>query len=412
MLKQNVIQARGVSKSFHVRKFSDRRSRSRLRRPLQLARRLLARDPFASDQSSFQALKDVSFDAARGETIGIIGPNGAGKTTLLKILSRVTRPSAGKVEIRGRVGSILELGVGFHPEMTGRENIRLGAAILGLDRKTIRDRQDEIIDFAEVREFIDQPVKRYSSGMFMRLAFSIAACSEPDILLLDEVLAVGDAAFQKKCLARIDRLIDSGRTVIMVSHSPGALRSVCSRALFLDKGRIVMDGPVDAVLDHYLNQDAPPETERIDFPPDPSLPLQILSARLESGPDDKTRLFKCGYRALAPAPGTLLCVEVENSRGITAYYANDENLKSELKRAPGTHQAELAIPTHLLAPGDYRVSFGFWNPGGPPCHPPLARLIMRVSHNGRTVLDARSVPWPSVIYSPNPLWRHAGPEQE
>lgn len=200
------------------------------------------------------ALKDVSFSVAPGEAIGIIGANGAGKSTLLKVLTRVTAPTSGSGTVRGRVGTILEVGTGFHPELTGRENIYLSGAILGLRHHEVRERMDAIVDFAGVDKFVDTPVKRYSSGMYVRLAFAVAAHLDPDILVIDEVLAVGDIAFQKKCLARMeDESRRQGRTILFVSHNLEAIRALCGRALLLDKGMLACDGPTSTVVQTYLS---------------------------------------------------------------------------------------------------------------------------------------------------------------
>ena len=204
------------------------------------------------DAESIWALKDVSFEVKRGEVFGVIGRNGAGKSTLLKILSRITEPSAGWAEIHGRVGSLLEVGTGFHPELTGRENIYLNGAILGMKKSEIDRKFDEIVDFAEIEQFLDTAVKRYSSGMYMRLAFSVAAHLEPEILLVDEVLAVGDAAFQKKCLGKMDRVAREGRTVLFVSHNMTAILKLCSRAMLVDHGCVVEISGTNAVVDNYL----------------------------------------------------------------------------------------------------------------------------------------------------------------
>jgi lipopolysaccharide transport system ATP-binding protein len=203
----------------------------------------------------FWALSGVSFEMRRGEVVGIIGRNGAGKSTLLKILSRITEPTSGRARLRGRVGSLLEVGTGFHPELTGRENIYLNGAILGMSRAEIRRRFDEIVAFAEVEKFLDTPVKRYSSGMYVRLAFAVAAHLDQDILFVDEVLAVGDAEFQKRCLNRMKDLSGAGRTVLFVSHNTTALRNFCSSGILLNKGAIVKTGPIHDVLTEYLGKE-------------------------------------------------------------------------------------------------------------------------------------------------------------
>jgi lipopolysaccharide transport system ATP-binding protein len=198
------------------------------------------------------ALKDVNFDVQPGEVVGVVGRNGAGKSTLLKILSRITKPTTGAVDLYGRVGSLLEVGTGFHPELTGRENIYLNGAILGMRRAEIERKFDEIVAFAEIEKFLDTPVKRYSSGMYVRLAFAVAAHLEPEILIVDEVLAVGDAQFQKKCMGKMGDVARRGRTVLFVSHNMVAVKTLCNRALLLEGGRVTRDGDVDGVVDAYL----------------------------------------------------------------------------------------------------------------------------------------------------------------
>jgi lipopolysaccharide transport system ATP-binding protein len=200
----------------------------------------------------FWALKDISFEVKAGEVLGIIGRNGAGKSTLLKVLSRITEPSEGRVELQGRVASLLEVGTGFHPELTGRENLFLNGAILGMSRVEIKRKFDEIVDFAEVEKFLDTPVKRYSSGMYVRLAFAVAAHLEPEILVVDEVLAVGDAQFQKKCLGKMHEVSEGGRTVLFVSHNMAAVSSLTSRGIVLNAGCLEFDGPSGAAIDHYI----------------------------------------------------------------------------------------------------------------------------------------------------------------
>lgn len=206
---------------------------------------------FNDVSEEFWALKDISFEIKQGDRVGIIGRNGAGKSTLLKILSRITEPTSGKISIKGRVASLLEVGTGFHPELTGRENIYLNGAILGMNRSEIKKKFDEIVDFAEIEKFLDTPVKRYSSGMYVRLAFAVAAHLEPEILIVDEVLAVGDAQFQKKCLGKMENVGKEGRTVLFVSHNMAAIRALCSKAIFLKHGFLVQSGTSSECLSTY-----------------------------------------------------------------------------------------------------------------------------------------------------------------
>ncbi len=224
-------------------------------------RRLSRRDPPPS-KDTIWALRHINFNVERGQVLGIIGRNGAGKSTLLKLLSRVTDPTEGKAEIYGRVGSLLEVGTGFHPELTGRENIYLNGAILGMKRTEIERKFDEIVDFAEVRKFIDTPVKRYSSGMYLRLAFAVAAHLEPEILVVDEVLAVGDAEFQRKCLGKMSEVAHEGRTVLFVSHNMSAILRLTEETIVLDKGQIVMRGPSPEAVDFYMTSEMAHSGER------------------------------------------------------------------------------------------------------------------------------------------------------
>jgi lipopolysaccharide transport system ATP-binding protein len=257
---EQVIRAENLGKKYLLRHKNDRRAQQQgsLRDTMAsglkaLARRFRRDEPGRSaTREEFWALKGVEFAVQRGEVLGIIGRNGAGKSTLLKILSRITEPSEGKVTLGGRVASLLEVGTGFHGELTGRENIYLNGAILGMSHAEIRQKFDEIVEFAEVERFLDTPVKHYSSGMYMRLAFAVAAHLEPEILIIDEVLAVGDAAFQKKCLGKMGQVAQAGRTVLFVSHNLNAVQGMCHRVVWLDRGQKVMDGPATEVIDDYL----------------------------------------------------------------------------------------------------------------------------------------------------------------
>src|SRR6266480_2028497 len=215
-------------------------------------------------KEDFWALRDVSFEVRRGEVVGIIGRNGAGKSTLLKILSRITEPTTGRVRIRGRVASLLEVGTGFHPELTGRENVFLNGAILGMSREEIKRKFDEIVAFAEVEQFLDTPVKRYSSGMYVRLAFAVAAHLEPEILIVDEVLAVGDYEFQRRCLGKMNEVAHCGRTVLFVSHNMTAIEELCSQSILLKNGHIERSGATHQVVAHYLSSTVTPSVWQID----------------------------------------------------------------------------------------------------------------------------------------------------
>jgi lipopolysaccharide transport system ATP-binding protein len=250
-----VIRAESVSKVFAI---SHQRAPKYLAlRDLitQGAKRLLGRAPGDEETETFHALRDVSFSVEPGDRIGVIGRNGAGKSTLLKILSRITEPTSGRIRIRGRVAALLEVGTGFHAELTGRENIYLNGALLGMRRAEIRAKFDEIVAFAEVERFLDTPVKHYSNGMYVRLGFAVAAHLEPEILVVDEVLSVGDAQFQKRCLGKMEDVSrQEGRTIVFVSHNTGVVSQLCNKALLLDRGRVIADGNADAVLRHYVNQ--------------------------------------------------------------------------------------------------------------------------------------------------------------
>jgi lipopolysaccharide transport system ATP-binding protein len=245
-----VISAHGLAKKYRVWTHS---------RPTSLSDRfehLFHRRDAESERprrDEVWALRDVSFEVANGEVLGVLGPNGAGKSTLLSILARITEPTSGEVRIRGRVSSLLEVGTGFHPELSGRDNVFLNGAILGMSRRETGAKFDEIVEFSGVSDYIDMPVKRYSSGMQVRLAFAVAAHLDPDVLLLDEVLAVGDVAFQQKCLKRIDEMTHSGRTVILVSHTPAAVERLCTRAIVISGGRLVYEGDVRVAIEEYLD---------------------------------------------------------------------------------------------------------------------------------------------------------------
>jgi lipopolysaccharide transport system ATP-binding protein len=252
-----IIKAENISKSFVISHETKARYNSLGESVSDYAKRLLRRSKQVSASSTmeeFWALKDINFEIKKGDRVGIVGRNGAGKSTLLKVLSRITDPTSGRIQINGRVASLLEVGTGFHPELTGRENIFLNGSILGMSRTEIRSKFDEIVAFAEVDKFLDTPVKRYSSGMYVRLAFAVAAHLEPEILIVDEVLAVGDVQFQKKCLGKMEDIsTNEGRTVLFVSHNMGAIQKLCNLGILLDKGTIKGFGKVDQIVSEYLD---------------------------------------------------------------------------------------------------------------------------------------------------------------
>jgi lipopolysaccharide transport system ATP-binding protein len=319
-------------------------------------------------EHSFWALQDVSFDVQDGQVLGIIGLNGAGKSTLLKILSRITRPTSGYADVHGRVGSLLEVGTGFHPELTGRENIYLNGSILGMDRSYINRRLDEIVAFAELDRFLDTPVKRYSSGMYMRLAFAVAAHIEPEILIIDEVLSVGDAAFQRKCLDRMDAVAGEGRTVLFVSHNLTAVQKLCNRAMWLDRGLLVADGEVHDVVSRYLGRvtaqyDTRLWPERETAPGSEAVRLHSATVRPAAGAagdllDVHTPLtLEFEYWNMQPGARLNLSVVVYNEEG-TPLFNTFPSSTDEWRGAPfppGLFRSECVIPGGLLNNGLHRV---------------------------------------------------------
>jgi lipopolysaccharide transport system ATP-binding protein len=328
----------------------------------------------AGDQENseviFEALRDVSFEIKQGEVVGLIGRNGAGKSTLLKILSRITEPSRGSVEYFGRIGSLLEVGTGFHMELSGRENVYLNGAILGMKKKEIEQKFDEIVDFAEVERFIDTPVKHYSSGMQMRLAFAVAAHLEPEILLVDEVLAVGDAKFQKKCLNKMQDVSAHGRTIIFVSHNMPAVTRLCKRCLLLDHGRLVKDGPSHEVVSAYLHAETGTSAKRewLDprrAPAGGSARLRAVAVRDHHGKINEAVDIR-------EAVSVEMTFEVErggsvllpfftffNEEGVLAFVANDLDPSWRgRQRPPGEYKSSVQIPGNLLAEGTLFVGAG------------------------------------------------------
>ena len=322
---------------------------------------------------TFWALRDVTFEVGRGEAVGIIGRNGAGKSTLLKLLSRITEPTAGEARLYGRVGSLLEVGTGFHPELTGRENIFLNGAILGMTRREIRRHFDAIVAFAEVERFLDTPVKRYSSGMYVRLAFAVAAHLNPDILLVDEVLAVGDAAFQAKCLGKMqDVSTQEGRTVLFVSHNMAAVTTLCQRAIFVDGGRVTRDGPATEVVEHYHQQLFSLARDRTDlrdavrsgngkarFVSVAVTPTDVAGAALPVAEVGCDVTFEVVIECLADVQHVILAVVIYDARGYRLVDLNTERQATYPDLVAGEElRATFVARRLLLKPGQYLV--GLW----------------------------------------------------
>ncbi|WP_291725253.1 ABC transporter ATP-binding protein [Bernardetia sp.] len=251
-MSQSVIRVEDLGKKYIIGKHQQERYRSLRDVITNRVKSVFSKKQEEEDFQEFWALKNVNFDIQQGDRVGIIGRNGAGKSTLLKVLSRITEPTTGSIAIKGRVASLLEVGTGFHPELSGRENIFLNGAILGMGRQEIKSKFDEIVDFAEIERFLDTPVKRYSSGMYVRLAFAVAAHLEPEILIVDEVLAVGDSKFQKKCLGKMGEVSTQGRTILFVSHNTTFVRSLCNKGIWLDKGQVRQTGSTNEVISSYL----------------------------------------------------------------------------------------------------------------------------------------------------------------
>lgn len=320
-------------------------------------------------KESFLALSDVNFELKTGEILGVVGKNGAGKSTLLKILSRITQPTEGRIEINGRVSSLLEVGTGFHPELTGRENIYLNGAILGMSRNEISDKFNEIVEFAEIEKFIDTPVKRYSSGMYVRLAFSVAAHLDPDILIVDEVLAVGDSAFQKKCLGKMESVVKKDRTVIFVSHNLQAVSQLCTRAILLQDGKLIYDSTPDDVIEKYLKYSEIKlgDNNQIDdlinnLPPDNTFKLnsvqlfqenQMVTNIVQNG---KSLSISISYEVLKRATGLRVFFDLCDSEGLLLFRSfNDEKNNGIPTAEPGVYSSTATIPANILGPIQYQI---------------------------------------------------------
>lgn len=339
-----------------------RGARQRVRHPL-------SPNPESIELEEFWALRDINLTIEAGDRVGVIGSNGAGKSTLLKILSRITEPSAGRVRLRGRVASLLEVGTGFHPELTGRENVYLNGSILGMSRREIRARFDEIVEFAEVERFLDTPVKRYSSGMYVRLAFAVAAHLEPEILIVDEVLAVGDASFQKKCLGKLGAAHSEGRTVIFVSHNMQAIKQLCNRGVVLGAGEMSFSGSAEDAVDHYLkwhngSGGITGISETLEqLPEDSVFRFDEISLTQDGEPIDqvdngKPLEISMSYTLFEKTRGLRVyfdCCDVEETLLFRSFH--DEDSDSIPTMHPGSYRSRVVIPANLLGPTTYRIVF-------------------------------------------------------
>jgi len=366
-MSPDVLIAEGVGKRYTIGQLSTAYGSVR-----ESWERLWSRSEPPAAERQFWALRDVSFRLAEGEILGIVGRNGAGKSTLLKVLTRITDPTEGVARVRGRVGALLEVGSGFHPELTGRENIRLNGAILGMTSKEIAARFDDIVAFAEVERFIDTPVKRYSSGMYVRLAFAIAAHLEPDVLVIDEVLAVGDAGFQEKCLNKMGDASRGGRTALFVSHNLTAVETLCTRAILIDQGRIVCDGAPSDVIRRYMGEETTLDGERAwSEESAPRSPMVALRAIRVCGPDGATTgtvscgsgfsveldydVTEAGYRL-----GAILIVRAADGTPVFSSVSNTDAEWHGVSRAIGAFRSRCDVPADLLAEGQYTISVIFW----------------------------------------------------
>ncbi len=370
------VHVENISKSYQITHSSSRGSYKLLREDIVglLRRPFTRREPAEPSRETFWALKDVSFDVKHGEVLGIIGRNGAGKSTLLKILSRITRPTSGRIDVYGRIGSLLEVGTGFHPELTGRENVFLNGAVLGMTRRDIQKHFDEIVAFAEVEKFLDTPVKRYSSGMYTRLAFAVAAHLEPEVLIVDEVLAVGDAEFQKKCLGKTGDVARQGRTVLFVSHNVNAVAKLCSEGLFLKNGRIEFYGTISDSINEYVNSGITREGENV---LDGNLIVRqgdgAVYFRRVATRDSHQRIrseFHMGEKLIISAEieaselieESLMSVDLKTITGIPVLHLYSlDHQQFKLRNIHGRYHVQVEIDNLPLYPGKYNISFWLGN---------------------------------------------------
>lgn len=334
------------------------------KKPFSFLKRKIRKATGREIKEEFWALKDIDFEIFKGEAVGIIGANGAGKSTLLKILTGITPPTTGEIEMHGKIASLLEVGTGFHPELSGRENIFLNGAILGMAKKEIAEKFDAIVEFSGVQKFIDTPVKRYSSGMYVRLAFSVAAHMEPDILLVDEVLAVGDTEFQKKCLGKMDEVTsEAGRTILFVSHNMNAIQKLCKKTILLKDGQIEKMGETKKVIDHYLDKMADKKAIN-DFIIDKSKRVQIKKVSILNKnkkpttniPISQKFFIQAEYEIFKQVDATLFSVLFFSSNNLLLKSSESDKTKKLKTYPPGKYTTTVEIPAFLLNIGNYSFS--------------------------------------------------------
>ncbi len=369
-----IVRAEGLAKSYRIGEYQA--GYETIRDTIAHGARRALRLEHRPTYEQIWALDDVSFEVGQGEVVGFIGRNGAGKSTLLKILTRITTPTRGRAEIRGRVGSILEVGTGFHPELTGRENIHLNGTILGMSRREIRRKLPQIVDFSGIDKFIDTPVKRYSTGMYVRLAFAVAAHLDPEVLIIDEVLAVGDYEFQQRCMGRIEDISNSGRTVIFVSHDMQSVSRLCDRAYWLEEGRVALTGDSEQVVAGYLQAQAGVGAEHswseLDAAPGGEV-VRLISARVV---DDAGKTVdavdarkpvgvEIGFVVLSPGTALFPKIKVTNDRGEIAFNALDTDPRWHEPADLGEYVATAWIPGNFLNEGLMRVDVAIASLGAP-----------------------------------------------
>lgn len=403
------IACRGIGKAYVIRHQIERRVRgleaiaARIRRPI-----------FRMPRETIWALRDISFDIHQGEVVGLVGRNGAGKSTLLKLLSHVTEPTQGQIGIWGRVGSLLEVGTGFHPELTGRENVFLNGSILGMRRGEIKAQFDAIVDFSGVEKFLDTPVKRYSSGMRVRLAFAVAVHLKPEILIIDEVLAVGDGEFQRRCLAKMDELARSGRTILIVSHNMGSIQALCRRAMYLKKGRLAADGPAESIVSQYL-EDLQTVGAGADDSPEARIGNGLVRVRSiqmvsESGQALSTVMggedlvLEMHYESTCPGKPVSVMLNIYNESGMAVAAAHTQLTHPEMPPLAEAGILRCRMKRLPLTTGSYRVAVALQVDGETADYLPRAAsidVIASVFYPTGVALDSRK-----AVFHLEHDWQH------